>query len=325
MNKCYRAECLPEGLSVIVPVYNSAATLPMLVQRIAPVLGGLQRPYELILVDDGSRDESWETVRSLARQHAWIRGIGMMRNFGQHNALLAGLRAARFSVAATMDDDLQHPPEELPKLLGSLEQGGQDVVYGTPLDQPHEWWRALSSRITKLALSSVMGAGIASQVSAYRVLRTPLRAGFSGYDGPFVSLDVLLTWATTRFSSVPVEHRPRASGKSNYTFRKLVQHSLTMMTGFSVRPLQVSSMLGFAFSLFGFAVLAYVIIRFVIEGGRVPGFPFLASIIAIFSGAQMFALGIIGEYLSRMHFQTMNRPPYVIRDEVPERSSSHEV
>lgn len=324
MSRTHRAEHLPDGLSVVVPVFNSAATLPVLVQQLAPVLMGLQRPFELILVDDGSRDSSWEIVQALARQHSWIRGIGLMRNYGQHNALLAGLRAARFSIAATMDDDLQHPPEELTKLLGRLEQEMLDVVYGAPWEQPHEVWRALASRITKLALSSIMGADIASQVSAFRVLRTALRAGFSGYDGPFVSLDVLLVWTTTRFGSVRVAHRPRAAGKSNYTFRKLVQHSLTMMTGFSVRPLQLSSLLGFAFSLFGLAVLAYVVVRFVIEGGSVPGFPFLASIIAIFSGAQMFALGIMGEYLARMHFRTMNRPPYVIRSETAGSESSDE-
>lgn len=324
MNKKHRAEHLPDGLSVVVPVFNSAATLPVLVQRIAPVLAGLQRPFELILVDDGSRDRSWDTVQSLARQHSWIRGMGMMRNYGQHNALLAGVRSARYSMAATMDDDLQHPPEELPKLIGRLEQERLDVVYGTPMEEPHELWRALSSRITKIALSSIMGAEVAGQVSAFRVLRTALRAGFSGYDGPFVSLDVLLTWATTRFGSVQVDHRPRAAGKSNYTFRKLVQHSLTMMTGFSVRPLQLSSLLGFAFSLFGLAVLAYVMVRFVLEGGSVPGFPFLASLIAIFSGAQMFALGIMGEYLARMHFRTMNRPPYVIRSETAGSESSDE-
>jgi undecaprenyl-phosphate 4-deoxy-4-formamido-L-arabinose transferase len=129
-----------------------------------------------------------------------------------------------------------------------------------------------------------------------------------------VSIDVLLTWATTRFCAVRVRHDPRAVGCSNYTFRKLVRLALTMVTGFSVLPLQLASFVGFAFTLFGFAVLAYVVGRYLISGTTVPGFPFLASVIAIFSGAQLFALGIIGEYLARIHSRTMEKPTYTIRE-----------
>ena len=128
-----------------------------------------------------------------------------------------------------------------------------------------------------------------------------------------MSIDVLLTWGTTRFAAVPVRHDPRQVGVSNYTFRKLVRHALNMMTGFSTLPLQLASVVGFAFTLFGLLLLVYVIGRYLIEGGSVPGFPFLASTIALFSGAQLFALGIIGEYLARMHFRMMDRPSYVIR------------
>lgn len=134
------------------------------------------------------------------------------------------------------------------------------------------------------------------------------------YQGPFVSLDVLLTWATMRFVAVPVRHDPRSIGQSHYTFRKLVTHALNMMTGFSVLPLQFASLVGFGCTLFGLGVLGYVLGRYIALGGSVPGFPFLASIIAIFSGAQLFALGIIGEYLARMHFRMMERPTYVVRE-----------
>jgi undecaprenyl-phosphate 4-deoxy-4-formamido-L-arabinose transferase len=150
-------------------------------------------------------------------------------------------------------------------------------------------------------------------VSAFRAFRTPLRDAFAGYDGYYVSIDVLLTWGTTRFAAVPVPHAPRAEGVSNYTFRKLINHAMNMMTGFSTFPLQIASLVGFGFTLFGFAVLAWVLGRWLIHGSVVPGFPFLASVIAIFSGAQLFALGIIGEYLARVHFRTMNRPPYSVR------------
>jgi undecaprenyl-phosphate 4-deoxy-4-formamido-L-arabinose transferase len=159
-----------------------------------------------------------------------------------------------------------------------------------------------------------MGAETARNVSAFRVFRTQVRDAFANYQGPFVSVDVLLTWGTTRFAAIPVRHNPRRIGVSNYTFRKLVLHALNMMTGFSVLPLQMASLIGFAFTLFGLGVLAYVLGRYLIQGGSVPGFPFLASIIAIFSGAQLFSLGIIGEYLARMHFRMMEKPAYTVRE-----------
>lgn len=299
-------------LTVVVPVYNSEAILPALVARLEPVLAEAARAFELILVDDDSRDGSWAVVERLAREHDWVRGVRMMRNYGQHAALLCGIRAAQHELTVTMDDDLQHPPEELPHLLVELERG-VDVVYGTPRSEQHGFWRDMASQITKLVLQRAMGAETARKVSALRVFRTELRSAFADYGGQFVSVDVLLTWATTRFAAVAVRHDPRASGTSNYTLRKLIVHALNMMTGFTVFPLQLASLTGFAFTLFGMAVLVYVVGRYLLQGTSVPGFPFLASVIAVFSGAQMFALGIIGEYLARMHFRMMDRPAYAVR------------
>lgn len=298
-------------LSIVIPVYNSEKSLPELARRLAAVLPALARQYELILVNDGSRDRSWEAICALSGQYAWIYGIDLMRNYGQHNALLCGIRQARYAVTLTMDDDLQHPPEELHTLLEKLAEG-YDVVYGKPLHEKHNLWRDLASQITKLALQSAMGAETARNVSALRVFRTHLRDSFSQYQGPFPSIDVLLTWGSNRFAAVSVPHEQRRYGVSNYTFGKLVRHAMNMMTGFSTLPLQLASIMGFSFSLFGVLVLAYVVGRYLIQGGSVPGFPFLASIIAIFSGVQLFALGIIGEYLSRMHFRLMERPAYTV-------------
>ncbi|MFL6451862.1 MAG: glycosyltransferase family 2 protein [Bryobacteraceae bacterium] len=307
------------SISVVVPVFNSERSLRQLAAELLEALGGTT--FELILVDDGSRDESWRVVSELAREHVWIRGIGLMRNYGQHNALLCGLRAARYEIVATIDDDLQNPPAEIFSLLAKLEQG-YDVVYGTPRRESHGFLRDIASRVTKLTLQEAMGAETASKISAFRVFRTNLRDAFANYSSPYVSIDVLLTWATQRFASVPVENRARTIGESNYTLRKLVIHALNMATGFSSVPLQLSSLLGFGFTLLGFVVLVYVLFRYFTEGGRVPGFAFLSSMIAIFSGAQLFALGIMGEYLARMHMRTMNRPSYAVRtvsENPPER------
>jgi undecaprenyl-phosphate 4-deoxy-4-formamido-L-arabinose transferase len=158
-----------------------------------------------------------------------------------------------------------------------------------------------------------MGASIARRISAFRALRTDLRAAFADYKNQYVSVDVLLTWGTTRFSSVVVRHDARTIGQSNYTVGKLFTHALNMATGFSTMPLQLASFIGFAFTLLGIGILIWVLVARLIYGTKVEGFTFLASIIAIFSGAQMFALGILGEYLARMHFRMMDRPTYAVR------------
>jgi undecaprenyl-phosphate 4-deoxy-4-formamido-L-arabinose transferase len=303
------------ALSVVIPVYNSATTLRVLMQRVTTQLTKLGHTYEIILVNDGSSDESWEQIVALSQEYDCLRGINLMRNYGQHNAILAGIREAQYGVIVTMDDDLQNPPEEIPKLLAQIEQGF-DVVYGTPIGEQHGFFRDMASKVTKLAMQSAMGADTARYVSAFRALRTEVRDSFVGYRGPFASIDVMLTWGTTRFTAVPVRQDPRRVGVSGYTLGKLVTHALNMMTGFSTLPLRLASLIGFTFTLFGIGVLAYVVGRFVVEGGVVPGFPFLASVVAIFSGAQLFALGIIGEYLARMHFRTMEKPTYAVRARV---------
>jgi len=309
------------GISVVIPVYRSEAILPELVRRSESVLGTIAKDFELILVNDCSPDHSWDVISDLAGRSSWIRPIDLMRNYGQHNALLCGIRAARYDVIVTMDDDLQHPPEEIPKLLAKLREG-YDVVYGTPEQEQHGLGRDFASWVTKLALQNVMGAAVARKVSAFRVFRAEVANAFAHYQGAFVAIDVLLTWGTNRFSFKTVRHEPRKVGTSGYTLRKLVTHAINMMTGFSTLPLQFASMVGFLFTLFGVAVLAYVLGRYLVLGTSVPGFPFLASIIVIFSGAQLFALGIMGEYLARMHFRMMDRPSYVVRETATPAKSS---
>lgn len=303
---------LPAGLSVVVPVYNSEGTLGALLARLEPILRATADEFEIILVNDSSRDHSWELVQKLSAVHPFVRGIDMMRNYGQHNALLCGIRAARFDVIATIDDDLQNPPEEIPRLMARLNEGF-DVVYGTPEQLQHGVQRGLASYITKLAFQGAMGIDNATKASSFRVFRTQVREAFAGYSGPFVSIDVLLTYGTKRFSYLIVKHDTRTVGTSNYTMLKLIRHALNMITSFSMVPLQIATVLGFAMTGFGILILAYVLGRYMLSGQSVPGFPFLASMIAIFSGAQMFALGIIGEYLARMHLRSMGQPSYAIR------------
>jgi undecaprenyl-phosphate 4-deoxy-4-formamido-L-arabinose transferase len=296
-------------------VYNSERTLEALVKRVRSVLAAPVRSFEIILVDDGSRDGSWRTIRELAASHHEVRGISLMRNYGQHNALLVGIRDARSELIVTLDDDLQNPPEEIPKLLARLE-AGCDVVYGTPKIRHDNLWRRMTSRIVRRILQSALGTEVARNVSSFRAFRTELRDAFADYRSSFVSIDVLLTWGTARFAAVAVDHRAREIGQSNYSFPRLVLTALDVMTAFSTRPLRLASLIGFAFTLLGMLILAWVVGRYLWLGYSFPGFPFLASVIAIFAGAQLFALGIIGEYLARVHLRSMGRPAGLVRETV---------
>jgi len=303
---------LNESLSIVVPVYNSEECLPVLLSRLDAVLPQLARRYEVILVNDGSTDGTAAALDREAGRYPWVVPIHLMRNYGQHNALLCGIRTAKYEITVTIDDDLQNPPEEIPLLFAKLNEG-YDVVYGYPRSETHGLFRNIASRITKIALQAGMGVEAASRVSSFRAFRTLVRDGFADYRGAFVSIDVLLSWSTTRFAAIPVSNPPRAMGVSNYTVRKLIRHAMNMITGFTVLPLQVASIVGFSFAVFGFLTLMYVLVRYFLTQGSVPGFAFLASILSIFSGVQLFSLGIIGEYLARVHFRVMDRPSYAVR------------
>lgn len=298
--------------SVIIPVYNGADTIKILTERLLNELPKMFSDYEIILVDDCSDDDSWNVLKVLQSDNPEIiRVMHLARNYGQHNATLCGIRAARYEICITMDDDLQHPPEQLPLLLEEF-QKGFDVVYAVPKKMPHSWWRNIGSRMSKIILGKMMGMRI-REMGAFRMFRTNLRDAFANYRSPEVYIDPLLTWGTKKFSHVYVEEDKREIGESNYSFARLVKAFLLIMTGYSTVPLRIASLIGFIFMLFGLAILLYVLIVTLTQGST-PGFPFLASIISIFAGVQLFTLGIIGEYLARVYERSSDRPTYLVRE-----------
>jgi undecaprenyl-phosphate 4-deoxy-4-formamido-L-arabinose transferase len=298
----------------VVPVFGDGSELDELTRRVSATLDSVGRTWELILVNDGGAPAAWDRVLSLANRWPGVRGIDLQRNFGQHNALLAGIRASIGDSVVTMDDDLQHPPEEIPRLLERLARF--DVVYGTPVERVRGWTRDVAAALSKAALATVLGAAHARNIGAFRAFRGSLRRIFVEYEGTYVSIDVLLSWVTTHIDAVPVRYEPRRRGRSGYSLWRLGSLTISMITGFSVWPLRLASIIGLTFAAFGALVLTFVVARYLTAGVTVPGFAFLASVIAIFAGAQLFSLGIIGEYLARMYFRALARPPYVIRTTV---------
>lgn len=307
---------MKSGISVIIPVYRSEKSVGAVVERLLRVLPTCASDYEIILVEDGSPDNSWATLEALAQQHPQVRALRFMRNFGQHNALLCGVLHATFDLCVTMDDDQQHPPESIPTLIAALH--GDDVVYGTPDEEQYSsLMRRLATQVTKLVLQPAMGKDASQNIAPFRLFRTELRQAFQHFSGHYVNIDVLLTWGTSKFTHVPVQYAKRAIGQSNYTLSKLITHTLNLLTGFSTLPLRIASLLGIGLTLFGVLLMIYIlIIRVVLFGEyEVPGFTFLASVISIFAGSQMFILGIMGEYLARMYFRVMEKPVFVIKSD----------
>jgi len=303
----------PVEISVVVPCYKSGLTLPELVARLRVELPKLADRYEIILVVDGSPDDTYAVARELEKgdpEH--LRTLLLRRNYGQHNALLAGLSRVRHDITVTMDDDLQHRPEEIAALVAPLADPLVDMVYGVATEEEHAFFRSLASRVVKgaLAMADVPNA---RSVSAFRAFRTNLREGFEHVADPFVSLDVVLSWTTTAVRRVDVRMDQRTVGTSSYTLRALVRHAFNMVTGYGTVPLKIVTWLGLACSLFGFGLLVFVLVSFIRGEVQVAGFTTLASMIALFSGAMMLSIGILGEYLGRLHFRSMQRPTFLVR------------
>ena len=300
------------GVSLVCPVYCSAQTLRILVDEICTCLNGVYK-FEILLIDDRSTDSSWLEILQISKENSAVRGIRLGRNVGQHGALLAGIRSARFDKIVTIDDDLQNPPSEVIKLVQALDSNG-GVVYGVSTDVKQKLWRKASSVGAKQLFKKFLGFDSAVNISSFRAFETNLRDAFSGEIGPSVSIDSLLTWSTSTFCSIDVQHHPRLQGKSHYSFRKLVRFMIDTATGYSVVPLRLATTLGSIVTIFGFVMFLWVTLRPLLTGVSVPGFPLLAASLAIFSGTQLLVLGILGEYIGKMHFRVMNKPSYVIVD-----------
>lgn len=302
-------------LSVVIPVYRSEKLLPELIDRLDRVLDSMGGSAEIILVSDGSPDGSWSVIKELQHSCGRLRGLNLMRNYGQHAALLAGVQASRGEVVVTMDDDLQTPPEEIPKLLDAL-GGGYDLIYGIRSQEQHGRFRNFCSKFSKKLFNRLLGISIATSITSYKAFRGSLRQAFSAQDGPVVFIDAVLCWGTTKVGTTVVRHEPRADGASGYGLRKLVMHAVNMVTSFSQVPLQVASFAGLTAMLFGFLLFVYVLAEYAFYGTPVRGFTFLGAALTLFSGVQLFVLGIIGEYLSRMHKRLVGMPAYIVREKL---------
>jgi glycosyltransferase involved in cell wall biosynthesis len=302
-----------ELLSVVVPVYNGAPTIVELVEAIRAEPLGIA--VEIILVNDGSADDSQAICEALVRASTIpMKLISHARNFGEHNAVMTGLRAARGDYILTIDDDLQNPPSEIGRLLNALRDRDLDVVYGVFREKQHARWRNLGSKLANYVGDWTSDKPRGLYMSTFRCMRRFIVDQIIKYVGPYPFIDGLIFQATNRVGSMDVEHLPNRTGRSNYTLRRLVSLTITILVNFSTRPLHISIGLGFAFAILGIFGAIFVIANYVINGPDVAGWPSLAVIMMIFTGVQLVMLGLMGEYIGRMFLHIGGRPQAIVRD-----------
>jgi glycosyltransferase involved in cell wall biosynthesis len=299
-------------VSVVIPVYRSEESLRPLVGRLLQVLEKTGLSHEVVLVEDGGGDGSWKVLRDLqANDPDRVVVIELMRNYGQHNALMCGFRCTRGEYVVTLDDDLQNPPEEVPKLLAAVRTGQFDLVYGTYPSKKHSLWRNAGSALVNAFYRVVFKNAVT--ISSFRAIHRPLLESIFPYDLNFTFIDGLLAWNTQRIAQIEVEHHPRATGRSGYDPRKLIQLAFNLFTNFSLLPLQLVSWFGLALSGMGFFVVLYYFVQYLRAQIIVPGYASTIIAILVVGGTQLLALGIIGEYLGRLHLNVNRKPQYTIR------------
>ncbi|MEM7411069.1 MAG: glycosyltransferase family 2 protein [Myxococcota bacterium] len=302
--------------SVVVPVYQSARILPLLVARLQKIFETLAVSWELLLVDDASRDTSWDVVAGLASEDARIRGFRLMRNFGQHNALMCGFQHARGDFVVTLDDDLQNPPEELPKLIAEQERGGFDVVFGYFEDRRHSRFRNWTSRLSR-QLIRVAIPGIHPRYSNYRLIARPVIDALARQQHDYLYTDGLISWITHHTSAVEVAHEERWSGDSNYTLGKLLRHFGVALLTFTALPLRAISLAGLAVAAGALAVGAGSV------GASLAGHPVESGVavlaVAVFflGGVQLVCLGVVAEYVGKIFLKQSGKPAFLVRERRP--------
>jgi undecaprenyl-phosphate 4-deoxy-4-formamido-L-arabinose transferase len=307
------------GLSIVVPVYRGAATVGALVAALSELRpeGGL----EVILVNDGSPDNSGEVCRELARTATIpLTYIEHARNFGEHNAVMTGLRHARGAYVITMDDDLQNPPEEVVRIYDHARLGGFDVVYTRYAVKEHEGWRNLGSRFANWVADQLMDKPKGLYLSSFRCMSALAVAEVIKYRGPYPYVDGLLMQVTQRLDSIEVKHFARAEGRSNYTVRRLVRLWMNLATNFSVLPLRLAVLAGVAMGFLGLVAAAYVILEALL--GETPsGWASLMTVTLLIAGVQFLILGVLGEYVGRAFMSANGKPQGVVREVIAPRET----
>ena len=302
-----------ESVSIVIPVYNEAANLPVLIERLRPVLSDSSRKWQVVFVDDGSSDESLDIMREYTRQDARIHVIELARNFGQHSAILAGFRNSSGDVVVTLDADLQNPPEEIPRLLEAIADGN-DVVGGWREERQDRPYRRLASQMHNRLTSAIVGVPMHDYGCMLRAYRRHIVDTVVACDEKAAFVPALANSFAKRVAEIPVAHAERHDGESKYNLFRLAHLSLNLITGFSNFPIQAMSLAAIGIFLLDALFVAVLLAHRLIYGPQQEGalwvlFAFTFAVL----GLVMLALGLIGEYIGRIYLEVRRRPTYIVR------------
>ena len=300
--------------SVVVPVYNSEGSLKLLYERLKAVFGSLDGAWELVAVNDCSKDNSWNVLQELAREDSRVTAVNLYNNFGQHNAIMCGFAHAGGTYVITMDDDLQHPPEEILKLAETIAEGGFSVVYGQYITKKHGWFRSLCSSWVNAVIAKITGSGY--KVTSFRIIKHEVIQKLTDFKRYNVMIDVLIKDMVNRrdVGHVSVEHHVREIGKSNYSYGKLFAYALNMIFNYTIWPLRLGTILGLSLAVLSVLLGIYFFVDYFIHRVPVAGFTSTMVAMTFLFGTILFVVGVIGEYIGRMFLNINQRPQYFVKE-----------
>lgn len=299
-------------ISVVIPVYLGESTLEKLVDRLRQTFERSNRTFEIILVDDDSRDNSWQVIQSLAQRDARILGVKLARNFGQHNATLCGFRFATAPLIVTLDEDLQHPPEAIDTMIATMREKNADVVYGIPAQRKHSWWRRLGSRLIMLVPRHVMK--IDFDIGSFRLVNAAVAKAVTNATRHDIIIDIYFAWLTSRISAVEVPHDDGLRDRgSSYPLRKLLSILLNLICNYTVLPLRAASLMGATLSVVSLILTVYFVLVRLIEGVPVQGFTAIIVSVLFSTGMILLGIGVMSEYLARTFMHINQRPQSAVR------------
>lgn len=307
-----------EKLSFVIPVYNSEKTIGLVAEKICSVAEALETAYdfEIILVNDGSSDNSYEVCRRLASENSHVTAIGFSKNFGQANAIMAGLRQVTGDYIVCLDDDMQTPPEEVPQMLQKLVAENYDLVYGHYVNKKHKFFRNVGTRVNAFMQTVMLGKPKHIATSSFFIARRFAVNEVAKYDKPFPYIPGLFLQVTRNVGNVAVRHESRKVGKSGYTFKKLILLWLNGFTNFSVKPLRWATLAGVIFAFFALILMVIVLIRSMSEPSSVAGWSSTIISVLFLGGVQLLSIGLLGEYIGRIYLSVNKTPQYVVKERV---------
>ena len=298
-------------ISIVVPVFNEVDLIEELLSRIKKVCGGLRRTYEIVIVDDGSTDGSYEKLKKIQANDNSLRIVKFTRNFGQQAAVLAGFRISKGDIIVQLDSDLQNPPEEIPKLLSAMSEN-IDLVTTTHRKRLDSALRVIGSRCLLKIGQMLFGDAVKLNLSSFRALRRSVVQKIEVCKDRSRYMAVLMSWMGLPTAEIEVEHHERKKGNTKYSILNLVILSWDLVTGYSSFPLRTVTYMGMFGALLGFLMMAFLLFQRILNGILIEGFVVLLAVFAFFAGVQLLSIGFLGEYLGRVHHQIQERPDYIV-------------